>query len=286
MTFSSPFFLIGFQRSGTTFLREQLNSRLDVIVPPECSYITWLWSEFQGWSWSTHGRYVSEFVDSLMQARKFSNWSLNETDIEVEILSKEPDSFAELCEVVHRLWGLKHGLSRSAWGDKNNIYGLEIPQLAEIFSGPKIVWISRDPRAVWASERRMLAELGSREGVLPLPKFHDSVAHFLDSWLDYQDAVRAASLEAKLPIFELSFEEYLLRPQELLDKLASFLEVQRLPEGSGASQASLRNGELEYFWKKGVREQADLTRIMAFREDVSEEDLEFISTEVSSRSPT
>lgn len=44
-----PFFIMGYQRSGTTILRERLNRYRGVCVPPESPFATWLYPEFGDW---------------------------------------------------------------------------------------------------------------------------------------------------------------------------------------------------------------------------------------------
>ncbi|MDE2234040.1 MAG: sulfotransferase, partial [Gammaproteobacteria bacterium] len=47
-----PFFVIGSPRSGTTLLRLILTSHPQIVVPPECGFVTWLYPTFGEWGLS------------------------------------------------------------------------------------------------------------------------------------------------------------------------------------------------------------------------------------------
>ena len=43
------FFILGNPRSGTTLLRVILHSHENIIVPPECGFLTWLYKDYYDW---------------------------------------------------------------------------------------------------------------------------------------------------------------------------------------------------------------------------------------------
>lgn len=65
-------FVVGFARSGPTRLRTSLNTTLDLVVSPECSFVIWLHPDFGGWSIKHLAAEPFEaFVSKLLVARKF-----------------------------------------------------------------------------------------------------------------------------------------------------------------------------------------------------------------------
>ena len=100
-----PLFIIGNQRSGTTLLRLMLTCNSKIIIPPECSFIIWLFDKYSNWKPLNSSNFlkVTSFRDDLFECKKFETWHLSKKNIQKEIMLQKPKNYAELCFCFMRL---------------------------------------------------------------------------------------------------------------------------------------------------------------------------------------
>jgi len=147
-----PFFIVSSPRSGSTLLRLLLNSHSSIVVPPECSFITWLAPEFADWAREDNsGIRLSKFLQSLNNARKFDTWGLAIDLVERRISDRLPDTYASLCLCVIEAFCEATNQRCSRWGDKNTNHIREIELLQGVFPNAKFIWLTRDLRDVAVS---------------------------------------------------------------------------------------------------------------------------------------
>ncbi len=136
---SSPIFIVGCPRSGTTLLRNLLRSHPQLTFPSESHFIPWFYRAYG------HPRTERDAV--ALAARILRLQWVRQWHIRVEPGEFAPDRTFQA--VTHRLfeaWTRKEGKHR--WGDKTPHYVEEIPVLAELFPAGRIIHIIRDGRDV------------------------------------------------------------------------------------------------------------------------------------------
>ncbi len=135
----SPVFVVGCPRSGTTLLRNLLNSHPSLAIPWESHFITRLYrAAGNPGSPAEAVRLARVILSSWWIAR----WGL---DLHPKAFA-DCESFAALVDRLFSTWA--HAKDRPRWGDKTPQYALDVPALLEIFPRAKVLHIIRDGRDV------------------------------------------------------------------------------------------------------------------------------------------
>ena len=182
-----PIFIIGNPRSGTTLLRLIVNNHKNIIVPPECGFIIWLYEKYQGWSLQ-NGRARSDikcFVSDLNSCKKFETWGINVFQLEDFIISVEPKSYAALVEATYMFFSSLHKSGISQWGDKNNFHVKSVDTINAIFPDSRFIHIVRDGRDV-ACSYKALATSASKS--IYAPNLPSHIKKISQEWLDNNQA--------------------------------------------------------------------------------------------------
>jgi hypothetical protein len=207
----SPFFLVGFQRSGTTLLRLMLNAHPDIAIPHDSAD---LWMRH----WYQVGRHhdlrtpeaVRTLIDDLLAEPRIQAW---QTPLPMEQLlaAPRPVSFPEVMQRFHRVYALAHG--KRYWGDKNTGTLVELDQLNAMFPTCKIIHLVRDGRDCAVSH------LG-REYVYG----YENVLRVAMEWRE--QVTLCHKMGRMLPparFLELRYEDLLGEPERVLRTLCAFL---------------------------------------------------------------
>ena len=147
---STPFFIVGASRSGTTLLRLMLNAHSRLFLPRELKYFQTLHAPVDVESWTspvpddTYRRLVRQYLE----ARR----DLFATDLdrlEAQIAEDPERTLRGPYRVVLEHLCRQHGKAR--WGEKtpHNLFYVDV--LNDMFPGAKFIHVVRDPRAVTRS---------------------------------------------------------------------------------------------------------------------------------------
>lgn len=135
----SPFFLVGCTRSGTTILRDLLNSHPRLTIPGESHFIV---PFYQAYGDPRDEREAVELARKTLHFWRVRCWELPLTPADFAGYRSFRDMVLRLYETWARL------RNRPRWGDKTPYYVLTFPVLRELFPGAKIIHIIRDGRDV------------------------------------------------------------------------------------------------------------------------------------------
>ena len=143
MSRSTPIFVIGAPRSGTTLLRIMLSSHPRIFIPPESDFIPRL---YLGRARAPMGRdRAVQDVQAIIDNWRFLREWRGEVPDPATFVAALPElTPAALLDAVYRAYAAQHGAAR--WGDKSPIYTRYIPLLAEIFPSAQFVHLIRDGR--------------------------------------------------------------------------------------------------------------------------------------------
>ena len=137
---TSPIFIVGCPRSGTTLLRNLLRSHPRLTFPSESHFIPLFYRAYG------HPRTEQDAValaKRMLGLQWVCQWNVSITPQEFAGLDR---TFQTVIGRLFEAWARKEGKPR--WGDKTPHYVEEIPVLAELFPAGRIIHIIRDGRDV------------------------------------------------------------------------------------------------------------------------------------------
>ncbi len=152
---SSPLFIVGANRSGTTLLRLLLNAHSRIAIPDELVYLDSFLAGVPIEAWAqpglSSGTYKA-FVDNFLQEQCAPLDALDRDRLREEILAG-PHDFRRPYRCALETWARHHGKER--WGEKTpgNLFYADI--LLDMFPEAQFLYVVRDPRAGVASMQRV-----------------------------------------------------------------------------------------------------------------------------------
>ena len=214
-----PFFVVGFQRSGTTLLRLMLNAHPDIAIPHDSAE---LWFDYRDRTASRYGglssaSQASRMIDDLLAEPRIKAW---QTPLPREELMAEPlpDTFPAMMRRFHEVFARAHG--KRLWGDKNTGTLVALDVLNREFPDCRIVHLVRDGRDCALSHM-------SKEYIYG----YENVLRAAVEWRE-QTAL-CHKMGAMLPAdryLETRYEELILAPEAELRRICAFLGVPYAPQ--------------------------------------------------------
>lgn len=213
----APFFVVGFQRSGTTVLRLMMNAHPELAIPHDSAE---LWLRYRRqvprYNHLRGAEDVRALIDDLLAEPRIQAW---QTPLPKERILAEPlpTTFPGVMDRFHRVYAEAHGKQR--WGDKNTGTLTELDQLDAMFPSCQIVHLVRDGRDC------ALSHLG--------PDYvygYENVLRVANEWREQVTLCR--KMGAMLPparFHELRYEHLVADPEAALRRVCAFLGVEFSP---------------------------------------------------------
>ena len=233
-----PVFIVGCSRTGSTLQQHLLNAYSDVDIAPEMHFLAprWLRKDFVTQVKDHVGELKKDDrIDELIRFMRSGKpqgafWQEFITlNIDASYLRKRiVDSDRGFQSVFDALLGAHARANhKEIWGAKFPVHLSYTPKLIEWYPQCRIVHTIRDPRAIFSSQFhkhcRQCSTRARKIEVGILQFIHISLQLF---W--------AAKIHAKLKpysnYFPCKYEEVVLKPEETLKRLCSFLEIEFNPE--------------------------------------------------------
>jgi hypothetical protein len=234
------FFVLGFPRSGTSALRLHLTCHRDLVIPPECSFLTWLEPRYRDWTDADLGTpRVDTFVRDVEGSRKFTTWRMSPDEVRARIDEAGPVTFADLAACVYQAYARHQGKPAARWGDKNNVHLTLVNRLDALYPAAQFVMIVRDVRDVLASVRDVNELSGDLQFRPELPS--DAIA-LAGLWRD-QNGLALDTLAAVAPgrYTVIRYEDLVTDPRHVLGSVVDFLGVGWDEGMLSAHEANLRD---------------------------------------------
>lgn len=212
----SPVFVVGCIRSGTTLLRQMLNSHPRLAIFHE-SFVfrTWylLGKHFRA-TRLTNDEMMQKFISFFLQTyNPFGHgvrpiFQFLDTPSLRNSLMKCDRSIREILKIFMKGWARSQNKAR--WGDKATPIHSELRRMYEMFPHSKFIHIIRDPRGVSYS----LIQSGWARDCL--------AAAYL--WRDYVSQINRGLAEIPAGnVYEIRYEDLCTGPQPALERLCRFL---------------------------------------------------------------
>ncbi len=210
----SPFFIVGFQRSGTTLLRLMLDSHSRVAVPLDT---TGLWARYEDRR-AEFGDLATpadrrRMVEALLREERIRLWETELDAAEVASLAEEAGGdYAAIVAAFHRAYAAARG--KDLWGSKDPGDMLRIDRIHGWFPDARFVHLVRDGRDACLSQREQTFG-------------HDDVLACAVDWRQQVWWVRRmGGLLGAGRYHELRYEDLVGDPEGELRALCRFLDLE------------------------------------------------------------
>lgn len=221
-------FLLYVNRSGSTYLASRLAELPGVVVTLESEAL-------RGLLLSPRPICTQEecagFLQQLFAEPKFQQWGVSPEALHRALqAAPRPLTREQLLRTLLRLL---------PGGDRAHCFVLKVPRLLEslpraraLLSDCKVLHVVRDPRAVFASQRRSISSRTGR------PMVRDAVTAGL-RWRRAMEALAVADLPQ---VLEVRYEDLVTSPQSSLDRVVQFLQLDSA-EQSAYADAGATGGD-------------------------------------------
>lgn len=147
---TSPIFIIGCERSGTTLLRAMLNNHPNIAIPYEAGQFSNMVSFACPWSKRLSKDAATSMIREILNHPKVHLWNIEETQVLKE-LGQQADEFSygDVLSAIYMTYARREGKSR--WGDKTPVNTFDLPEIIKAFPTAKFIHIVRDGRDVYLS---------------------------------------------------------------------------------------------------------------------------------------
>ena len=218
LTGSTPFFILGSPRSGTTLLRAILQSHRDVFIPPENGTLGDMVKAsalFRNKPWN---QLVDAVFTEFVQGYEFDLWDLDIQALKAQAKTFPPErkNIASLISLVYENYGALHTPGKGIWGDKSTPGTFHhLYRLFLIFPQARYLHIIRDGRACVASSVKA--------------GFYDK--SFILAARAWQANVRACQrlgrrIADPKRFLEIHYEELVENPEPTISKVRQFLQIE------------------------------------------------------------
>jgi hypothetical protein len=205
---TSPFFITGLGRSGTTLLRLMLTSHPNIAIPYESHFIDDYQKNIQKYGELNDHRNLNKLVSAILSEETLNMWDC-EYSVETIISSINERSLKGVLDAIYTQYAESKGKTR--WGDKSD-YLDGIPEINTVFPDSRFVHIIRDGRDVIKSVNKL--NWGP----------NDLIAG-ANWWAEYvRLGRRLGALLGPDRYIEVRYEDLVTNPVEELTKICHFLE--------------------------------------------------------------
>jgi hypothetical protein len=210
-----PVLVIGVSRSGTTLLKEMLDSHSQLAIPTESYFVPQLWDR--------HSRAFDPeaFVEDVGRLTRVREWGVTPDDVRERL--PENATAADAIRAIYRSYADARGKPR--YGDKTPSYMQSLDLLERVFPHGQYVHLVRDGRDAGLS---FLAMRRKPRFNLARPR---GIASFASEWkLEVEGARELGRRVGPERYHELRYEALVREPEAELRRVTSFLELDFEPE--------------------------------------------------------
>lgn len=265
-------FILGNPRSGTSMFRLMLNSHSLINATPECGFLHWWYEKYADWDKTCvlSGR-LDEYISDLESSKRIEDWKMDYAKLKERIVQENPDTYADLVEIVYIFFGEQKGKKASVIVDKNNYYIHHLNDLREIWPDAKFILLVRDGRDVACSYLNIETLVTNSPYK---PKLSTDISTIAKEWSTNNENIMRFSKTLDEGEFMMIRFEDLVRESELyLSKVCDFLGL------------SFESDMLTYYrknakeqdeplssmdWKKKTLEKPDETNIGKYKRELDQ----------------
>ena len=203
---STPIFIVGMPRSGTTLLTSMLSAHPRIAIAPETHYLCYWMRQHKHLELSS-AKDFDRFWQTLSHSQRFSYFGIDANKTRERVLAKGPPSHQHIFEG----WLEEYAscINKPRWGEKTPLHYQHLHQLFTWFPAARVIWMLRDPRAVAASLNQV--PWASAYIHVHAQQWHESLLCFERDW------------QRDSRVMLLRYEKLIQQPEKYLTDLCQFL---------------------------------------------------------------
>lgn len=241
-----PIFIVGSPRSGTTFLRDLLNSHPHLAIPNETHFIPKLYLAYGEPQSLTEVKKIFQWIEKTSYFRRF----------QIELKSDDLNNcqtFSDIIYLIFNAYAQKQGKKR--WADKTPTYLNHMQLLLKIFPNAKFIHLIRDGRDVALS-------------MIPLVFSHNNIYTAAWGWKNtVNKGIKQSRSIPQGQYLEIRFEDLILETEKTMKNLCQFIDE---PYTSDILKAT-RSGDYQHM-SGTILPVADLSKINQWENKMSIKD--------------
>lgn len=244
-----PFFIVGYERSGTTLIAAALDRHTRIAIPPETHFFTDVCPPL-------HARHAADrdfLLDHFFRGFRTRDLNLNPDELRARLNHVEPTWINLFLEAL-KLYAEPRG--KELVGEKTPKHWRCLPDILNLFPESKAIWIVRDGRDTVCS-------------IMKMPwKPHNNLALHAMQWRYAMDRLFAFESQFPTRILRMKFEDLLASPESEIGRACNFIGVDFEPQQLDPSAQTGVVPSWEMPWKERVFAPLDLSRIGSARRDL------------------
>lgn len=215
-------FLVFRSRSGSTLFGDRLGRHPEIVVVPETNALPRLVLYYKKKNEDKNKINYDEIIDFLYAEKKLEEWEIPKQLLLKTINKYKPNSCWKIFYCLCRLYrDVKKKNAKILVVKKDGWYSDNASLLLKTYNNCKILWMVRDPRAIYNSASKAIY---SRTGQ-PMDKniLHNS--YFWKKYINKMISMRKVSSDRMIEIY---YEKFLSSPEETLSLCWEFLDTRSL----------------------------------------------------------
>lgn len=200
-------------RSGTTLLANILDAHPNIVVPPESFFVLHLERKYKHLkTWDAKA--IASFIDDVYVDRPFRlMWKVPRETVEQSFAAKPPENFNDACNRIRASYRASFKKKQIVlYGDKHPVYSNFCRRIMKINPQAKLIHMVRDPR-------------GTGSGQINTFNRKDAMGvGYL--WARYNKNLRELQKVYPENYYLLKYEDLVLKPEETVQALCGFLEIE------------------------------------------------------------
>jgi hypothetical protein len=226
-------FIVGMARSGTTLLSEILNTHSKIVVSPETHYFRKYWLNDKQASLKKRVKLSKKFL-ACDEFKQFGFSIEEKKEIECEILESLKSGKTEILSNIQTRYRLRE--KKPFWAEKTTAHLMYIPEIARLFPAGKFICITRDPRDICLSLKKVPFNAGSTM----------SIAR---RWKRYASRTSLYKDTYKNRFLEIRYEELIVNPEQVIKKICMFLGIDYESNMLNRNKAPATFDKDQEYWK-------------------------------------
>ncbi len=265
-----PIFVVGVPRSGTTLLSAMLAAHPRLVCGPETHFFDQL-VHVDARGICRRAGWPKDAIDYIYSIKHVgesipANYGLTREEL-TEALARRKPSIPAILSGMMELYMDRVGKRR--WIEKTPDHLPYVARIRRYYPDSPIVRIVRDPRDVAAS-------------LLAVWWGPGSLLKAIDVWRTFDDR-SARFFEVDSRCHTLRYEDLVLEPEPTLRELCRFLDESFDPDMLDTSRSARLVNAANEPWKTKVAEKPDASRVEAWRQKLSGEELRLVEAYLGDR---